>query len=155
MKSPVPYVVISHTAGRFCYLKAVCMQVVRDIQGDHMSRTPPYSDIAYSFLVGGDGNIYEGRGWTTKTANTGFVNGKSININFIGSFENLDPPTYPQTEAVKALIEYGVNNSYIAEDYSLVADSATYPTLSPGKQVYNEIKTWPHFDPQPELHLKE
>lgn len=155
LKTPVDYVVISHTAGRFCYLKNDCMSLVRDIQADHLSLTPPLADIAYSFLVGGDGNIYEGRGWTTRTASGGFANGRSININFIGSFENLDQPTYPQTEAVKALIEYGVNHTYIAKDYSLVAANSTYPTLSPGKQVYKEIKTWPHFDPHPELHLKE
>jgi hypothetical protein len=29
-----------------------------------------YCDIGYSFLIGGDGNVYEGRGWDRLGAHT-------------------------------------------------------------------------------------
>lgn len=114
-----------------------------------MSRDPPFADIGYNFLVGGDGNIYEGRGWDKRSPTEGFVNNKNINVNFIGDFSKFDPPTYPQIEAVKALLEFGVKKLSIAQNYSLVAANATHPTLSPGKNVYRIIKNWDHFDPDP------
>ena len=152
---PIPYVIISHTAGGTCYEKKTCMEYLRNIQKDQMSRTPAYADIAYNFLVGGDGNIYEGRGWTNRSPIDGFANNKNIDINFIGDFSVDRDPTKPQIEAVKALIEYGLNNSFIAENYSLIATNSTGSTLSLGRNVYKIIKTWPHFDPEPEKHLLE
>lgn len=38
----------------------------------------------YNFLVGGDGLIYEGRGWGKKGAHTFGFNSQSVGIAFIG-----------------------------------------------------------------------
>jgi hypothetical protein len=43
-----------------------------------------FSDIAYNFLVGGDGKIYEGRGWDAEGAFARGFNKKSLGIAFIG-----------------------------------------------------------------------
>lgn len=40
-----------------------------------------WADIGYNFLVGEDGNVYEGRGWTQVGAQTLNYNSKSIGIN--------------------------------------------------------------------------
>lgn len=40
------------------------------------------------FLIGGDGNVYEGCGWTHEGAHTYGYNKKSIGIGFIGNFES-------------------------------------------------------------------
>jgi len=40
-----------------------------------------------SFLIGGDGNVYEGCGWTREGAHTYGYNKKSVGIAFIGNFE--------------------------------------------------------------------
>ena len=45
-----------------------------------------WSDIGYSFLVGGDGNVYEGRGWTHVGAHTQGYNSKAFAASMIGSF---------------------------------------------------------------------
>ena len=42
------------------------------------------NDIAYNFLVGGDGQTYEGRGWNVTGAFAPEVNNKSLGIAFIG-----------------------------------------------------------------------
>ena len=48
-------------------------------------------DIGYSFLVGGDGRIYEGRGWGKVGAYTKCYNQVSYAVSFIGNYVNKMP----------------------------------------------------------------
>ena len=48
-----------------------------------------WSDIGYSFLVGGDGNIYEGRGWDRVGAHTSGYNSVGLAWSYIGSFTSV------------------------------------------------------------------
>ena len=45
-----------------------------------------YCDIAYSFLIGGDGKVYEGRGWDEIGAHTLGFNSKVIVLSLFLSF---------------------------------------------------------------------
>ena len=47
-----------------------------------------WSDIGYSFLVGGDGNVYEGRGWSYVGAHTQGYNSVAFAASMIGSFDS-------------------------------------------------------------------
>ena len=49
------------------------------------------NDIGYSFLIGGDGNIYEGRGWNVVGALTNGFNRKGYAASFIGDFTSRLP----------------------------------------------------------------
>jgi len=80
---PVTYVVIIHTASDACDIEASCSAEVRDIQKMHMD-LEHLDDIAYNFLVGGDGQTYEGRGWDLIGAFARGFNNKSLGIAFIG-----------------------------------------------------------------------
>ena len=64
---------------------------VRNIQMFHIE-TRKWSDIAYNFLVGGDGLAYEGRGWDQVGAHTYGYNIKSIGIALVGTFMKELPP---------------------------------------------------------------
>jgi N-acetylmuramoyl-L-alanine amidase len=44
-----------------------------------------FSDIGYNFLVGGDGETYEGRGWDMQGAFAKEFNNRSLGIAFIGN----------------------------------------------------------------------
>jgi peptidoglycan recognition protein len=59
--------------------------MVKGFQDYHMD-TNGWSDIGYNFLVGGDGNIYEGRGWIRVGAHTPGYNINSMGICLIGNF---------------------------------------------------------------------
>lgn len=50
-----------------------------------------WSDIGYNFLVGEDGNVYEGRGWAKTGAHTKGYNNKSIGICIIGNYDSEYP----------------------------------------------------------------
>jgi N-acetylmuramoyl-L-alanine amidase len=81
---PATYVVIIHTVSYGCDNEASCSAVVREIQKMHMDGIHS-ADIAYNFLVGGDGQTYEGRGWFVQGAFATEVNNKSLGIAFIGT----------------------------------------------------------------------
>lgn len=58
-------VIISHTSTVECYSQPKCINVVRSIYvGHYMSPyDPDFEPFKYHFLIGGDGLVYELRGW--------------------------------------------------------------------------------------------
>ncbi|XP_050294871.1 peptidoglycan-recognition protein SC2-like isoform X2 [Anthonomus grandis grandis] len=138
--TPVPYVIIHHTATENCSTLAECASHLRAIQAFHVNSRAWY-DIGYNFMVGGDGLVYEGRGWTEEGAHTLGVNFKSIGIAFIGTFIQIAPPVQ-QLQACKDLIKLGIELNYIKKDYHLFGAKQFYGTESPGTALMTEIKTW-------------
>jgi peptidoglycan recognition protein len=85
LSTPVPYVVIHHGASAACSSQSSCISMVQSYQNQHMD-VNGWSDIGYNFIVGGDGNVYEGRGWTKQGAHAPGYNAQSIGICFVGTF---------------------------------------------------------------------
>lgn len=147
LKTPVPYVIISHTATETCLSQAQCVFQVRYIQTFHIE-SRGWFDIGYNFLVGGDAEVYIGRGWEKEGSHTLGYNKYSIGISFIGTFiDNL--PTKNQLVACKRLIQRGVELGYIKKDYKLLGARQLQTTQSPGTKLFEEIKKWPHWTEEP------
>ncbi|XP_026475105.1 peptidoglycan-recognition protein LC-like [Ctenocephalides felis] len=143
LPTPVPYVIIMHTATENCSDQASCTFHVRFIQTFHME-SRNWWDIGYNFLVGGDGAVYEGRGWDSEGSHTKGYNKISIGIAFIGTFNKIEP-TPGQLEAAKKLIEEGVRLGKISPNYKLFGFRQFVASLSPGDALFQEIMTWPHW----------
>lgn len=148
LRTPVPFVIILHTATENCTDMAACIFHIRHIQTYHID-SYGWWDIAYSFLVGGDGFAYEGRGWKGQGAFTYGYNARAIGIAFIGTFNDILPPPR-QILAAKQLIELGVKEGYIAKNYKLFAHRQLSTTQSPGEKLYQNIKTWSHWSSTPD-----
>lgn len=103
-----------------------------------------WDDIGYNFLVGGDGNVYIGRGWDSLGAHTKGYNSKSIGIAFIGTFTSVTPPQR-QLMAAQKLIEEGVRLGKLTPDYKLYGHRQFLNTESPGTMLYEIIKKWDHW----------
>lgn len=103
-----------------------------------------WSDIAYNFMVGGDGYAYVGRGWDQAGAHTLNWNHRSIGICTVGTF-SYQKPTMEQLRAVQKLIEYGVQLKKVVPDYRLAAVCQFRSSDSPGKFVRDEMRKWDHF----------
>ncbi|XP_023944694.2 peptidoglycan recognition protein [Bicyclus anynana] len=140
---PVNIVIIEHTATPGCSTDAGCEELVRNIQNNQMEQLN-FWDIGMSFLVGGNGKVYEGSGWLRVGAHTYGYNRRSIGISFIGNY-NTDEPTADQLEAVRKLIQCGVDKGHLTSDYHLLAHRQLISTESPGRKLYREIRTWPHY----------
>ncbi|XP_018560982.1 peptidoglycan-recognition protein LB isoform X2 [Anoplophora glabripennis] len=148
--SPVPYVVIHHTFNPpACNTTEECLSAMRWMQDFHQfNRT--WWDIGYNFAVGGDGKVYEGRGWFTIGAHAPRYNSISMGISLIGDWTASLPPER-QLAAAHKLIAMGVREGHIAEDYHLVGHRQVREgTECPGEVLYEEIKKWPHYDPHPD-----
>lgn len=163
MKVPVSTVIIAHTAGGQCFnkvfrpiinyitnfivsyfaLQSDCTYIVQNIQNYHINDRG-FTDIAYNFLVAGNGLIYEGRGWEKPGVHTPGFNNKSICIAFLGKFSNVEPPEV-QMNATQFLIMDGVKNQKVTADYKLFGQRQLIATESPGLSLYKLIRKWPHW----------
>ncbi|CAL1680429.1 unnamed protein product [Lasius platythorax] len=140
---PAPNVIIHHSTGPSCETQAECQLKVRGIQNEHMNNKG-WSDIGYNFVIGEDGNVYEGRGWGKKGAHSIPFNSKSIGICIIGNYSNRTPKA-AAIQAVAKLITRGVNNGEIKSDYKLLGHRQTWSTACPGDSLYTMIQSWPHW----------
>ncbi|CAM4687098.1 unnamed protein product, partial [Lepidochelys olivacea] len=85
LRTLVRYVVLHQRAGNRCFTPASCSRLVRRIQNYHTFKKD-WSDIAYNFLIGEDGRVYEGRGWSTVGAHAKNWNRISLGFSFLGNF---------------------------------------------------------------------
>ncbi|XP_074874013.1 peptidoglycan recognition protein 3-like [Carettochelys insculpta] len=143
LSTPVPYVIIHHTAGSSCTSQASCSQVVRGIQNYHMD-SQGWSDISYNFLIGEDGRVYEGRGWTTRGAHATNWNSKSLGISFLGTFTNR-VPNAAALNAATSLIQCAVSRGALSNSYTLKGHCNVGQTSCPGDALYKVITQWPNF----------
>ncbi|XP_075396861.1 peptidoglycan recognition protein 3 [Tenrec ecaudatus] len=143
MTLPAKYVIIIHTAGMSCNVSADCQIRVQDIQSFQIDQRD-FCDIGYHFLVGQDGGVYEGVGWRTLGSHTYGYNDIALGVAFMGNFVE-KPPNNAALDAAQDLIQCAVLKGYLVPDYLLVGHSDVANLLSPGRALYNIIKTWPHF----------
>ncbi|XP_076221970.1 peptidoglycan recognition protein 3-like [Nomia melanderi] len=141
--NPAPYVVIHHSDTNNCQTEAVCKARVKSFQNYHMDANE-WRDIGYNFLVGEDGNVYEGRGWGKHGAHSPPYNSRSMGICIIGNF-TLSQPNAAAITTVQKLIDYGVSIGKIQGNYTLYGHRQTTSTKCPGDSLYNLIQSWPHW----------
>lgn len=137
------YVIIIHTAGIPCFEQADCGAQIRNVQLYHQGSNK-WCDIAYNFLVGEDGKVYEGRGWRNVGSHTYGYNDLSLGIAFIGDFTHKSP-NEAAWNALKCLLDYAVKMGYLDPDYLLLAHSDVSNLVSPGEPIRKEISKWPHY----------
>jgi len=140
---PVPMVFIHHTEmpGE-CSNETDCAAAVRSIQTFHM-QVRGWDDIGYNFLVGGDGRVYEGRGWAGVGAHAKGWNFQSYGMAMIGDFSQ-HLPTDAALKTVQQLILCGQPQN-ISIEYTLHGHRDGVCTSCPGDKLYSLISNWPHF----------
>ncbi|GFS32467.1 peptidoglycan recognition protein 1 [Nephila pilipes] len=143
MALPVSHVFIHHTAGATCNNKDTCSKITRQTQNYHLD-TRKWADIGYSFLVGGDGRIYEGRGWKAIGAHTYGYNSKAIGISFMGNFDKV-APSAAMLNAARNLIDCGVQKKFISASRQIHGHRDAKCTACPGAALYNIIQKWVGF----------
>ncbi|XP_013189612.2 peptidoglycan-recognition protein LB [Amyelois transitella] len=142
--APVQFVVIHHSyQPGVCLTRQECITAMRSMQSFHQN-DQGWVDIGYNFAVGGEGSVYEGRGWENVGAHAVGYNAQSIGICIIGDWINVLPPR-EALEATKQLIQIGVSLGYISPNYVLMGHRQASDTECPGSALFNEISTWDQF----------
>uniref|UniRef100_A0A8C5QPS2 Peptidoglycan-recognition protein n=1 Tax=Leptobrachium leishanense TaxID=445787 RepID=A0A8C5QPS2_9ANUR len=143
MTTPVAYVVVHHTEGTACTTQTNCIAQAKSVQNYHMNSNG-WCDAGYSFMVGEDGNVYEGRGWSSVGAHAPNYNSNSIGISVFGSYTSRNPNAAAQN-AVQNLISCGVSRGFIRSTYILKGHRNVTATSCPGNTFYSTVASWPRF----------
>ncbi|XP_054264762.1 peptidoglycan recognition protein 1-like [Macrosteles quadrilineatus] len=101
-----------------CSTKLECMNLVSNTQ-KHNIFYQKIRDIRYNFVIGGDGCVYEGRGWTTAPLlpkQFDELSKESLLIGFLG-FYTIDVLPEQMKEAANRLMKNGVMGNFISENY--------------------------------------
>nr|CAD7568195.1 unnamed protein product [Timema californicum] len=141
-------VIISDTATRPCTDLSDCTTLVKEIQESHM-KDYNYSDIDYSFLVGGDGRIYEGWGWENRGTHTKSCCFNCLEVAFIGSYLNegdRQEVTKEQLKYFQKLLEIGVALSSLTRDFKILAQCRKTNTKHLGPNLVQAVKNLQHFE---------
>lgn len=147
IKVPVPEFFVHHTNTGECLNITSCIESVRSIQNFHMD-IRKWDDIGYNFLVGEDGNVYEGRGWTHVGAQVKGYNSKSFGTSVIGTYMT-KLPNDKALNALRNVIACGVQLGKMLPGYRLYGHRDAEQTDCPGDTMYKEIQTWPQYSHLP------
>ncbi|XP_046734929.1 peptidoglycan recognition protein-like [Diprion similis] len=139
LSHPVKLVIVGHTVSSQCSTFLECAPKMQTIQNWHVE-SRDWVSIGYNFVIGGDGNVYEGLGWDIKN----YIRDNSIMISFIGNYV-IDKVKDKQRKAAQFLLKRGVELGKLVPNYTLVAHNQVANTRSPGKNLMADLKQWPHY----------
>ncbi|NWW89442.1 PGRP2 amidase, partial [Rhynochetos jubatus] len=144
---PLGSVYIHHTftPSAPCRTFAACARDMRDMQRFHQD-TRGWDDIGYSFVVGSDGYLYQGRGWHWVGAHTKGYNSKGYGVGYVGDFSDTLPD--PDTIALvrDEFLSCAVRTGRLQPNYTLRGHRQMVHTDCPGDSLFREIETWHGFE---------
>uniref|UniRef100_T1JP23 Peptidoglycan-recognition protein n=1 Tax=Strigamia maritima TaxID=126957 RepID=T1JP23_STRMM len=107
---------VHHTNTEECKTTTDCIKLVRGEEKFHKELLGQ-GDIDVQFLIGGDGKVYEGRGWDATGPHTlGYPN--DFGVAFIGTF-NKNFASVKMMNAFRELIICGIQHGAIKKDHSI------------------------------------
>ncbi|XP_046506235.1 peptidoglycan recognition protein 4-like isoform X1 [Equus quagga] len=115
LTSPVNFLVMHHVPGLECHNQTVCSQRLRELQAHHVHNNS-WCDVAYNFLVGDDGRVYEGIGWDIQGMHTQGYNNISLGFAFFGTKEG-HSPSPAALSAMEGLISSAVRKGHLSSLY--------------------------------------
>ncbi|KAJ8256361.1 hypothetical protein COCON_G00185130 [Conger conger] len=137
LQGPAQRAIIHHTALWPCRSAQDCIAQLRHAQKLHMHHRDFY-DIGYNFLIGGDGTVYEGRGWGIVGAHAKGNNSDSLGIAFMGNF-NDERPSPAALASTRQLLQCGVRLGYLHPAYALQGHRDVAKTECPGDALYEAL----------------
>lgn len=142
--SLVVQVLVFHTRGEQCKDLHSCGKIVKSIQANSINSN--CSDLPYNFLIGGDGQTYEGRGWIFESGFDDVPNKNiSLTIGVIGNFTVLEPPKQ-QIEEIKAWIRESIRKQKLVAIYKVFGVRNLTESHLDGAGLFRKIDKWCNWD---------
>ncbi|XP_075411398.1 N-acetylmuramoyl-L-alanine amidase [Tenrec ecaudatus] len=148
LKLPLGFLYVHHTyiPAPPCTSFAQCATNMRSMQRYHQ-KDRGWNDIGYSFVVGSDGYVYEGRGWHKVGAHTLGHNSRGFGVAIVGNY-TAELPTEAALRAVRdELPRCALRSGYLRPDYKVLGHRQLVNTQCPGEALFNLLRTWPRFAP--------
>ncbi|XP_007955868.1 N-acetylmuramoyl-L-alanine amidase [Orycteropus afer afer] len=146
LKLPLGFLYVHHTyiPAPPCTDFAQCAASMRSMQRFHQD-TRGWDDIGYSFVVGSDGYVYEGRGWDRVGAHTRGYNSRGFGVAFVGNY-TAELPTEAALRTMRdELPRCALRSGYLRPDYKVLGHRQLVKTECPGDALFNLLRTWPRF----------
>ncbi|KAM9792964.1 N-acetylmuramoyl-L-alanine amidase [Neosynchiropus ocellatus] len=144
---PLQFLYIHHTyePSSPCLSFASCSSGMRSMQRFHQEYRG-WNDIGYSFVVGSDGYIYEGRGWTALGTHTRGRNSVGYGVSFIGNYTATLPSRYSRNLLQNHLVRCAVDRGGLRSNFTIHGHRQVVNyTSCPGEALFSEIQRWEHF----------
>ncbi|XP_061534594.1 N-acetylmuramoyl-L-alanine amidase [Phycodurus eques] len=144
---PLGFVYVHHTyePSQPCLSFPACSQDMRAMQRFHQD-VRNWSDIGYSFVVGSDGYVYEGRGWNLLGTHTRGHNNLGYGVSVIGDYTSALPSRHATDLLRHRLTRCAVDGRRLVANYTVRGhrQMVNY-TSCPGDAFFSEITRWDHF----------
>ncbi|XP_073904175.1 peptidoglycan recognition protein 3-like isoform X2 [Castor canadensis] len=115
LSPPVAYLITEQLMGMECQEQSTCSQTLRVLQS-HSVYNKGWCDVAFNFLVGNDGRVYEGVGWHVQGLHTQGYNNVSLGIAFFGNKIG-SSPSPAALSAAEGLIFYAIQKGHLSPRY--------------------------------------
>uniref|UniRef100_A0A8C6G7A6 Peptidoglycan recognition protein 4 n=1 Tax=Mus spicilegus TaxID=10103 RepID=A0A8C6G7A6_MUSSI len=145
LSRPVDVLVIHHIPGLECHNKTVCSQKLRELQAYHIHNS--WCDVAYNFLVGDDGRVYEGVAWNVQGSHDQGYKNISLGVAFFGTQEGHSPSPVALS-AMKGLISYAVKKGHLSSKYIQPLLVKSEDCLVPPQKGKQKKAACPHIVPR-------
>ncbi|XP_054434644.1 N-acetylmuramoyl-L-alanine amidase [Pteronotus mesoamericanus] len=146
LRLPLGFLYVHHTyvPASPCTTFARCAANMRSMQRFHQD-TQGWDDIGYSFVVGSDGYVYEGRGWHWVGAHTRGHNSRGFGVAFVGNYTAELPAEAALSTVRDVLPRCAVRAGLLRPDYVVLGHRQLVRTDCPGDALFHLLSTWPHF----------
>ncbi|XP_076975743.1 N-acetylmuramoyl-L-alanine amidase [Tamandua tetradactyla] len=146
LRLPLGFLYVHHTyvPAQPCTEFARCAANMRSMQRFHQD-TQGWDDIGYSFVVGSDGYVYEGRGWHWVGAHTRGHNSCGFGVAFVGNYTAELPNEAALRTVREELPRCALRAGLLQPDYSVLGHRQLVLTDCPGDALFHLLRTWPHF----------
>ncbi|XP_044236667.2 N-acetylmuramoyl-L-alanine amidase isoform X1 [Ursus arctos] len=146
LQLPLGFLYVHHTyvPAPPCTDFAHCAADMRSMQRFHQD-TRGWDDIGYSFVIGSDGYVYEGRGWHWVGAHTLGHNSLGFGVAFVGNYTAELPAKAALHTVQDVLPGCAVRAGLLRPDYALLGHRQLVSTDCPGDALFNLLRTWPRF----------
>ncbi|VTJ52864.1 N-acetylmuramoyl-L-alanine amidase [Marmota monax] len=146
LQLPLGFLYVHHTyvPALPCTTFTGCSANMRSMQRFHQD-TRGWDDIGYSFVVGSEGYVYEGRGWHWVGAHTLGHNSRGFGVAFVGNY-TATLPTEAALRMVREVLPSCASRAGLLQpDYKLLGHRQLVATDCPGDALFGLLRTWPHF----------
>ncbi|XP_067004076.2 peptidoglycan-recognition protein 3 [Anabrus simplex] len=138
---PVSLVGVGDTSGKTCYNSTECISLLEEMEQLHINGLHE-PQIGWNFLIGGDGIVYEGRGWDLASFFQASRKKSFLGVCFLGNYNNSELlPT--QLVALQELMHRGMTIRKVAHNYKLMAVGHGKFTDEPSKNLLKVVNSWP------------
>lgn len=140
--SKVLHIFMVQTGGQICKELYKCMDVLKEMQTQGNKNGD--GEIPYNFLIGGDGQTYEVRGWNHESGLSILPQQSSLVIGFIGNYTFI-PPTDTQCTSALSIVNESMQRKKLHNSYQVFGLRNLSISHFDGEALFNRISKWQRF----------